>query len=297
MGTALGALAFRAGYRVAAIADQDPGQAERASRRIGESIPVLSPREAAGRAEIVLLAVPDDAIEASCRELVSRRAFSLGSLVAHCSGALSSASLAPARQELGCRVASFHPLQSFPTVEAALQNLPGSYCFVEGDEAALAVLETLGTAIGTRCVRIATEHKPLYHAAAVMACNHLSALLDAALHLAVSARIERRTAWQALEPLIRATVENVSKLGTEAALTGPVARGDRRTVAAHIEALDAGAPELSDLYRALGSWTVDLALRKGSIEEADARVLLETLTADGGKGESRPRPRRPKEER
>ncbi len=297
MGTALGALAVRAGYRVAAIADQDPVRAEQAAARIGQSIPVLSPREAAGRAELVLLAVPDDAIEALCHELVSTRALARESLVAHCSGALSSASLEPARQELDCRVASFHPLQSFPSVEAALESLPGSYCFGEGDEVALEALETLGAAIGARCVRIATECKPLYHAAAVMACNYLSALLDAALQLAVSARIERRTAWQALEPLIQATVENVSTLGTEAALTGPIARGDRRTVAAHMEALDERAPELSELYRALGSWTVRLALRKGSIEETDARVLLETLRADRGKGECRTRPRKPKEER
>jgi predicted short-subunit dehydrogenase-like oxidoreductase (DUF2520 family) len=99
--------------------------------------------------------------------------------------------------------------------------------------------------------------------------------------VAEEARIERRTAWQALEPLIRATVENISKLGTEAALTGPIARGDRRTVTAHLAALDRSAPELSDLYRALGSWTVGLALRKGSIGEDAARALFEALGAKG----------------
>jgi predicted short-subunit dehydrogenase-like oxidoreductase (DUF2520 family) len=295
VGTALGALAVRAGYQVAAIADLDGHRADRAAIRIGVEIPVLAPRQAAGRADLVLLAVPDDAIEASCHELVSTRALARGSLVAHCSGALSSESLAPARQQLDCHVASFHPLQSFPTVEAALENLPGSYCFGEGDELALAALETLGAAIGARCVRIATEHKPLYHAAAVIACNYLAALLDAALHLAASARIERRISWEALGPLIRATVENVSKLGTEGALTGPIARGDRRTITTHLAALKEGAPELSDLYRALGSWTVDLALRKGSIEATDARALLEALAADHDAGEPRGRDRGPKE--
>jgi predicted short-subunit dehydrogenase-like oxidoreductase (DUF2520 family) len=279
VGTALGALAVRAGYRVTAVAGRNRRRTEEAASRIGAEVPVLSPREAAGRADLVLLAVPDDAIEASCHELVTARSFARGSLVAHCSGALSSECLAPARQELGCQVASFHPLQSFPTVEAALASLPGSYCFDEGDEAALAALEELGAAIGAHCVRIDTEHKALYHAAAVMACNYLTGLLDAALTLAASARIERRTAWQAFEPLIRATVENISELGTEAALTGPIARGDRRTLTTHLAALDESARELSDLYRALGSWTVGLALREGSIEESDARALLETLAA------------------
>jgi predicted short-subunit dehydrogenase-like oxidoreductase (DUF2520 family) len=281
VGTALGALAVRAGYCVTAVADQERARAEQAASRIGAEVEVLSPGQAAGRAELVLLTVPDDAIETSCRDLVRARTLARGTLVAHCSGALSSESLSPARQQLGCHVASFHPLQSFPTVEAALASLPGSCCFHEGDEAALAALEALGTAIGVRCVRIDTEHKALYHAAAAMACNYLTALMDAALGLAEGARIERRTAWQALEPLIRATVENISKLGTEAALTGPIARGDRRTVTTHLAALDESAPELSDLYRALGSWTVGLALRKGSIGEDAARALLEALGAKG----------------
>ena len=110
-----------------------------------------------------------------------------------------------------------------------------------------------------------------------MACNYLTGLLDAALTLATAAQIERQTAWRALEPLIRATVENISKLGAEGALTGPIARGDLGTVSAHLAALDESAPELSGLYRALGSWTVDLALRKGSIDENAARALLEAL--------------------
>ena len=277
VGTAIGVLAARAGYRVTAIADRDRRRAEQAAGRIGAATPVLTPREAAGRAGLVLLTVPDDAIDTSCRELATARAFARGSLVAHCSGALSSECLDPARREIGCHVASFHPLQSFPTVEAAIASLPGSYCFDEGDEAALAALEDLGAAIGAHCVRIDTQHKALYHAAAVMACNYLTGLLDAALTLATTARIERRTAWQALAPLIRATVENISKLGTEAALTGPIARGDGKTVTTHLAALDENARELSGLYRALGSWTVGLALRKGSIEEADARSLLEAL--------------------
>jgi predicted short-subunit dehydrogenase-like oxidoreductase (DUF2520 family) len=284
VGTALGALAVRAGYRVAAVAGRSRHQAAERATRIGAQVPVLSPSEAARRAELVLLTVPDDAIEASCGELLSERALSRGTVLAHCSGALSSECLAPARRELGCRIASFHPLQSFPTVEAALASLPGSYCFEEGDEAALAALDELGAAIGVHCVRIDTEHKALYHAAAVMACNYLTGLLDAALALASTARIDRWTAWKALEPLIRATVDNIAELGTETALTGPIARGDRSTVTSHLAALERSAPQLSDLYCALGSWTVGLALRKGSIRDGDARALLQAL-ADGKDGE------------
>lgn len=286
VGTAIGVLATRSGYRVTAVADRDRRCAEEAARRIGTQVPVLPAHGAASRAELVLLAVPDDAIEATCRELAAARAFGRGALVAHCSGALSSECLSTAREELACHVASFHPLQSFPTVEVALASLPGSYCFGEGDEPALAALEALGSAIGARCVRIDTEHKPLYHAAAVMACNYLTGLMDAALGSATAARIERPTTWQALEPLIRATVDNISKLGPEAALTGPIVRGDHGVVTAHLAALDRVAPELADLYRALGRWTLGLALRKGTLDEAAAHavreVLVERVERDAG---------------
>lgn len=277
VGTAIGVLAARGGYRVVALAGRDRRRTEEAARRMGEKVPVLSPSDAARVAELTLLTVPDDAIEATCRELVAARAFPRGSLVAHCSGARTSRCLASAREVLACHVASFHPLQSFPTVEAALSNLPESYCFSEGDEPALLALEALGGAIGARCVRIETQHKALYHAAAVMACNYLTGLMDAALTLAAGARIERATAWRALEPLVRATIENISTLGPETALTGPIARGDRRTVTTHLAALDEGGRELKDLYRALGTWTVGLALRNGSIDEPTAQSLLDAL--------------------
>jgi len=297
VGTALGVLAARAGRRVVAVADADAAAARDAAKAIGAaaaeaaaagagapSPPVLSPADAAARGQVVLLTVPDEAIEGLCAELAAQGAFACGAVVAHCSGALGSDVLAVARDS-GCRVGSMHPLQTFPSVEAAVGALPGSWYLCEGDEGAVAELSALAEAIGGRSGRIAPGGKALYHAAAATACNSLAALLDAAVAMAEAAGVGRDEALEAMAPLVRATVENVLAIGPEAALTGPVARGDAATVARHLDALAAAVPGLAELYRALALRTADLARRKGTDPDALARIeriLSETLDGDEG---------------
>ncbi len=275
VGTALGALAGKAGWHVKAVADIRPQSARNAARIIGKTA-VMSDTEAAGAAGIVLLTVPDDAIAPLCKQLAEAKAFRSGSgaVVAHCSGALTSEALAPARQ-CGCAVASMHPMQTFPTVEAAVEKLPGAYFFIEGDDDAAAAMEKLARDIGGRPARIARESKALYHAAAVMACNYLVALLDAALATAEKAGIPRADALAAFEPLIRATVDNVLADGPEKALTGPIARGDIETIRRHLQAID--ELEMKRLYRAAGQWTAGLARRKGTIDDAMAEAVRKIL--------------------
>jgi len=282
VGTALGVLAARASLTVAAVAGGGPGRAAAAAEAIDFEVGVCSPVDAAGAGGLVLLTVPDDAIADLCAELARRQAFNPGTTVAHCSGALGSDVLAPARDQCGCLVGSMHPLQTFPTVEAAIEHLPGTWCFCEGDELAVAVLERLAAAIGARPARVDAGAKALYHAAAVTACNYLVALLDAAGTLAGSAGVAPDTWVVAAEAIVRATVENVCRLGPAGALTGPIARGDVSTVARHVEAM-AGQPEaLRNLYRVAGMYTIELALRKGSIAQPQAVALREALNRPPG---------------
>ena len=206
-------------------------------------------------ADMVLLAVSDSAIESVCTELAS--SFKADAVVAHCSGALSSEIL----KAHGGPTASMHPLQTFPNVEAALPKVKGTYAYCEGDESALPTIKALAQALGMQAVEIASKDKPLYHAAAVMACNNLVALMECALKLGEAANINRATMWQSLKPLIDATVENIDKHGTKEALTGPVARGDSATVSAHIAAISESTALVStqlECYRALGEQALDL---------------------------------------
>lgn len=196
-------------------------------------------QSAVQEADLVLLTVSDSAIENVCAELAS--SFKSNAVVAHCSGALSSEIL----QTHSGPTASMHPLQTFPNVEAALPKVKGTYAYCEGDETALLAIKTLAQTLGMRPVEIASKDKPLYHAAAVMACNNLVALMECALKLGEAANINRDTMWQSLKPLIDATVENIDKHGTKEALTGPVARGDLETLRSHLNAIGA-SPKLGE---------------------------------------------------
>lgn len=268
VGAAIGALAARAGYDVVAVAGRDKARTRAAARLIGRGAAVTTPDQAAAAGQIVLLTLPDRAIESVCRELAEQGAFSRGAIVAHCSGALPSDILEPARELCGCPIASMHPMMTFPTPQAAIKTLPGTYFFCEGDAKALRPLEKLIKAIGGIPAALAAPAglktdavKALYHAAGCVASNYLVALMDAALTLAERSGIERRTAWVALAPMVEATLNNITRLGPAGALTGPIARGDAGVVERHLSAV-AGDKELDELYRAMGQWTLRLARKK-----------------------------------
>ncbi len=273
VGTALGILAHRAGWCIRGVAGGGPGRAEAAAEAIGAD-GAGEPAEVALSAPLVLLTVPDEAIRRVCEELSAAGAWAENAVVAHCSGALDSELLASSRAA-GTSVGSMHPLQTFPSAEAAVERMPGTFFFIEGDERAMETLESFGRAVGARCARIAPGAKPLYHASAVMACNYLVALLDAAVTTAERAGIAAAQATEAMNPIIRATLDNVLKMGTEHALTGPIVRGDVETVRRHLSALAGGASD--GFYRAAGLYTVGLAERGGNLPPEKADELRRLL--------------------
>jgi len=191
----------------------------------------VSMQAAAQDADIVLITVSDSAIQTVCQDLVAANAIKADAVVAHCSGALTSEIL----QSHAGPTASIHPLQTFPNVEAALPKVAGTYCYCEGNEQALQTLKPLISALQMQPVTIQAKNKPLYHAAAVMACNNLVALMECALQLGEAAEIDRDVMWKSLKPLIDATIENIDQQGTKKALTGPVARGDVETLRLHLQ--------------------------------------------------------------
>ncbi|MDP6979775.1 MAG: DUF2520 domain-containing protein [Myxococcota bacterium] len=280
LGTALGQLARRAGYGEISIGGRTAQHAEAAARAIGPDALADVAGEVASRSKLLFLTVRDGEIADVARELSSNGSIGSDCVVAHCSGALSSDVLVSLRECEGVALASFHPLQTLPNVERATAMLPGSHCFAEGDAGALAVLREFAGDLDLRFVEIATEAKPLYHASAVLACNDFTALMDAALGSMEAAGIERATAWAALSPLVHATLENIDTLGPEAALTGPIRRGDAGTVALHLESLQAADPRLASLYRALGDRTLELAQRGGALDAAAVERVRGALHRD-----------------
>jgi predicted short-subunit dehydrogenase-like oxidoreductase (DUF2520 family) len=160
----------------------------------------------------------------------------------------------------GASVGVFHPLQSIPDGSASLQGITFA---TSGDATATAWCRQIAAAIGARTAVVMPEQLPLYHAGAVLASNGLVGLLDAATELFARSGMPHDAILEAIEPLVRTTVDNVFSRGTTAALTGPVVRGDASTVRRHTEALRSRAPEQTGIYRALSGQMMRIASRRG----------------------------------
>jgi predicted short-subunit dehydrogenase-like oxidoreductase (DUF2520 family) len=282
VGTALGVALRRAGHEIVAVVGRSSDSARRAVEVVSAGQAGTNAADAARTASLVLVTVPDRAIAEAARAVAAGGPLPSSTLVLHTSGYHASTELAPVAAA-GGRVGSLHPLMSFATVEQALDRLPGTRCFFEGDDLdrQRAIVEDLGGV----AIPIETSAKPLYHAAAATASNLLVTVVDLALSIADGAGLDREEMLDALLPLIEGSIRNVRAVGVHRALTGPISRGDSGTLAGHLEALRASAPELLPTYAALARRTVDVALRKGSIgPEAAASMLAELKNVDPPRG-------------
>lgn len=256
VGRTLGRRLVGAGWRVGDVACRTPAHARAAVRFIGAGRPVVK-ADLAG-ASLVLVTVPDDAIERVARSLRVPKA----ALVVHTSGGLPSSILRARRR------ASIHPMRSFADPEIAVRDFPGTFCFYEGDPGARAVIE----AVGGIPERLSTKGKALYHAGAVFASNYVVAAIDQAMKLLRAAGV--RDPAGPILTMARGTLSNIASVGLPKALTGPIERGDVECVRRHVAALRG---EARALYVALGRATVGVARAKRSIPPAVAAKLLKVL--------------------
>ncbi|MFZ6875228.1 Rossmann-like and DUF2520 domain-containing protein [Undibacterium sp. Di27W] len=217
-------------------------------------------------ADVTMLTVSDDQIASVCQQLAEAGLLKAGSVIFHCSGAKASTELQLARQT-GAAVASVHPVRSFANVDLLAEQFAGTICSLEGDEAALALLIPALQAIGAETVIIQADNKLLYHAGSVFASNYLVTLMEVALRTYQAAGIPAEIAQKMAAPLARQTLENVFALGTQAALTGPIARGDMQTVALQQKKLSDWDLQAGDLYQAFTQPTIDLAATRNPHSE------------------------------
>jgi predicted short-subunit dehydrogenase-like oxidoreductase (DUF2520 family) len=203
-------------------------------------------------ADVVLLCVPDAEITTAAEAVAG-----CARLVGHTSGATPLAALRPAARA-GAHVFGFHPLQTFAGAEAP--GLRGIGCAIAGSTPdALETARTLAESLGMVPFVLLDHKRAAYHAAASVASNFLVTLQAMAEEVARDAGLEPAQARQLLAPLVRTTVDNWVALGPEAALTGPVARGDEQTVTAQRQAISAASPQLLPLFDALVERTKAIA--------------------------------------
>jgi predicted short-subunit dehydrogenase-like oxidoreductase (DUF2520 family) len=272
VGVALGVLLARAGHRIVAVSGRE-GTAARVARHLPRVPVVDAADDVVPDAELVLVTVPDAEIAAVAARVASRPLE--GRWVAHCSGALGLAPLAPVAAAGGRRLA-VHPLQTFPDVERAIAEIPGCAVAVTADDAdGIALGTSLARDLGAVPFTLADEDRPLYHAAAVLASNDLVVLAWAAEGLLASIGVPDPPG--ALAPLQRATVDNVAAMGPAAALTGPVVRGDSVAVEANLAALAARAPAWVPTYVVMARAALDLAVTGGRLGEDGRAAVAEVL--------------------
>lgn len=279
VGTALAVRLREKDYPVVAVASRTPASAQRLADMVPGCQVYASPQDVVGRADLVFITTPDDVIG----QIASQVEWRAGQSVVHCSGAESVDILEPAYRA-GARTGGMHPLQSLASINHAIDNIPGSSFALEAQQPLLSDLKDIVNSLLGWWLELKPGDKPLYHAAAVIACNYMVTLVKLATDLWQELGVNPKEATQALLPLLQGTVNNLGNVGLPNCLTGPIARGDLGTIQKHLSALESKAPDMLTVYRELGRQTVSIALAKGRIDGMRAEEMHNLLTAnrDGG---------------
>jgi predicted short-subunit dehydrogenase-like oxidoreductase (DUF2520 family) len=249
VGRALARALHERGWSVAVVATRSEASARKAVKFIGAGRPHAGIPPQTLAAKVILIAVPDDAIAATAKELARvageqlRRKF-----VLHTSGACDATALQAVR-DCGAFAASMHPLQTFNGL--SVPPLEGKVFGIEGDEPAARMARVIARALGGVPVTIARENKAAYHSAGAFASGLILALEEAGAQILQKSGLPRREAQRALLSLSRQVLDHYEKLGPHKAWTGPLSRGDFGVVAAHEEAIADNHPEFLEAYQAV----------------------------------------------
>ncbi|MBE6474907.1 MAG: DUF2520 domain-containing protein [Actinomyces succiniciruminis] len=245
-------------------------------------VPLLEVEDIVERAELVLLAVPDDALAGLVQGLADLKRWQPGQLVVHTSGAYGTAVLEPARR-CGAIPLAIHPAMTFGGFSTDVARLVGCPMAVTAPAAVLPIGQALAVELGGEPFVLPEQSRPAYHAALAHGANHLVTLVNQAVRILAAAGVEDGAAT--LTPLLSTALDRALREG-EAGLTGPVARGDAGTVRTHLEALaalrDANGRPLDDVvatYRALAEATLQRREATGALGEQQVRALREALAA------------------
>ncbi|KRB43751.1 Rossmann-like and DUF2520 domain-containing protein [Terrabacter sp. Root181] len=272
VGSVLGAALARAGHVVTGVSAVSEESLERAAALL-PGVPVKPIPEVVSGADLVVLAVPDDALADLVAGLSATGTFTPGQLVMHTSGA-HGISVFEAAVDSDIVPLALHPAMTFTGTELDLDRLHDCCFGVTTTDLARPLGEALVIEMGGDPVWISEEDRVTYHAALAHGSNHLVTLVAQSMQLLGEAGVDDPA--RVLEPLLTAALSNTLQRG-DAALTGPVARGDAGTVAGHVAMLRKVAPDIRPTYLALARATAQRALLSGRLRASDAGPLLELL--------------------
>ena len=288
VGAVIAAALRAAGHEIVAAA----GESDASRGRIDALLPgveMTKPSDAARMSDLLLLTVPDDMLPNVVAMLSASGAIHEGQYVVHTSGAHGLAVLADAGA-VGARPIALHPAMTFTGTEVDLPRLRDAIFGVTAGEDERAVTEQLVADLGGRPMWVAEDKRTLYHAGLAHGANHLVTLVTQAMEMLAAAGIgdtrteegalrpSRSDPADTLRPLLNAALDNALAHG-DAALTGPIVRGDVETVRAHLVEITANAPETVASYVALARATLDRVVIDGRVLPIRAAKMRQILDA------------------
>ncbi|MET3961442.1 putative short-subunit dehydrogenase-like oxidoreductase (DUF2520 family) [Marmoricola sp. OAE513] len=278
VGAVLAAALRAAGHEIVSVAGSSTASLDRAATLL-PGVPVEKPTDVAKNCDLLLLTVPDDMLENVVTTLVGAGAIREGQYVCHTSGRHGLAVL-DAASAIGARPLAMHPAMTFTGTEVDLDRLAGCVFGVTTEGSGRAFAESLVRDLGGIPMWVAEDKRTLYHAGLAHGANHLVTLVSQAMELLAASGADDPAAT--LRPLLNAALDNALNSG-DAALTGPIVRGDVNTVRAHLADIAATAPATIPSYVELAKATADRALLDGRLLPIRAvkivRLLDEALAA------------------
>jgi len=278
-GTAMAVALHKEGYPIAAVSSRSLKSAQRCAVLVDCEYTGTDLAAASRQAEIVIISIPDSAIETTCQTLADSGGFCTGQLVLHLSGALTSDALNAARAA-GADTLSLHPAQTMvePLQSAAL--LKTTWFCLEGNDSAVERGRDIANEISGNTIVIDKDKKALYHAALSFSSNYLTTLEAIAIEMLTETGISRQNALALLMPLIQGSVDTLANCSLPDALTGPMSRGDVKTIEKHLHAMEGGAESHQQIYKMMGLETLKLARAKGKMAQGSEEMIQNLLIND-----------------
>lgn len=275
VGAVLAAALRAAGHRVTGVSGESDASRARAAALL-PGVGVRKPSEVARGCDVLLLTVPDDMLANVASMLTASGAIRPGQLVVHTSGRHGLAILEPAR-EAGARCVALHPAMTFSGTDRDLPRLAGCVVGLTAEAGERAVAESLVADLGGTPMWVAEDRRALYHAGLAHGANHLVTLVSEAMEMVAAATDgSSGTAAATLRPLLTAALDNALAHGDDA-LTGPIVRGDVRTVRDHLDEIATAAPQALLSYVSLARATLDRAVLDGRVLPIRAAAISRVL--------------------
>jgi len=275
VGTALGIYFQKKGYEIIGYYSRTLDSAKWAAKLTNsKSFKIID--DLVKEVDFLFVTTNDDQIEFIDKKLACCKSLNQNHIVAHASGVYGSDILKEVKK-VGCSLYSIHPLQSFSEPCITVEKLDITVFTLEGDDNKMNIIKAMLDKTNNNYFIIDKEFKPLYHAGACIISNYLVTLLNIGFNFFEKAGIDRDKIFNAMEPLIYGTLDNIKNSNTIEALTGPIVRGDEKTILYHLENIQKNIPEELEFYKNIGLKTIEMieGNRMDSIKAEKIKKILE----------------------